>query len=63
MKFEDLPIELTRTKWYKNGWRKDIKESGTIADLLKVWDIDDPDENSEMAQVLRHLRDALKYGR
>ena len=60
MKFEDLPILLDETEYTSGGWHRTIKKQGTIADLLETWDIDDPDEDSTMAQVLRHLRDALK---
>ena len=60
MKFEDLPIILDKTEFSDYSVIRVIKENGTIADLLKVWDIDDPDEDSEMAQVLRHLRNVCK---
>ena len=56
MKFEDLPIIFDETEYHKDGWKRDVRRQSTISELLKTWDIDDPTENSEMAQVLRHLR-------
>jgi len=56
MKFEDLPIEIKEYEYNKDGWSRKVKKPGTIADLLEIWPIDDPNEDSEMAQVLRHLR-------
>jgi hypothetical protein len=54
-KFEDLPI--TFDDYEINGeWRRRTTRTGTISDLLKIWIIDDPYEDSQMAQVLRHLR-------
>lgn len=54
-KFEDLPIIFD--DYETDGeWRRRVKRQGTIADLLKIWDIDDEYEDSEMAQVLRHLK-------
>jgi hypothetical protein len=56
--FLDLPITLSSTEW--NGeWSRQVERLGTVKDLLATWDIDDPDEQSEMAQVLRHLRTAV----
>jgi len=56
--FLDLPITLTSTEW--NGeWSRQVERVGAVKDLLATWDIDDPDEQSEMAQVLRHLRTAI----
>jgi hypothetical protein len=55
MNFEDLPIMLDSTE-YQDGWQRDIKKQGTIADLLEIWDINNPSENSVMAQVLRLLK-------
>jgi hypothetical protein len=54
-RFEDLPI-LIADEEYKNGWRRTFKKEGTIADLLDIWDIDDDENMSEMAQVLRYLK-------
>lgn len=59
-KFEDLPILLYETEYKSGGWHRSVKKQRTIADLLKIWDIDDPDEISEIAQVLRHLRRAIE---
>ena len=58
IKFEDLPIIVQ--DYEKNGeWTRTVKRQTTIAELLKNWDIDDPNEMTEMAQVLRHLRDYM----
>ena len=55
--FLALPITLRSTEW--NGeWSRTVARFGTVSDLLETWDIDDPDEQAEIAQVLRHLRDA-----
>jgi hypothetical protein len=55
--FLELPITHYETEW--NGeWSRRVAREGTVMDLLNTWDIDDPDERSEIAQVLRHLRDA-----
>jgi len=55
MKFEDLPILLEETET-KDGWHRSVLKQGAIADLLKIWDIDDPEETCAIVQVLRHLR-------
>jgi len=55
--FLALPITHIETEW--NGeWSRRVTREGTVKDLLDTWDIDDPDEQAEIAQVLRHLRDA-----
>ena len=55
--FLELPITHFETEW--NGeWSRRVAREGTVRDLLNTWDIDDPDERAEIAQVLRHLRDA-----
>jgi hypothetical protein len=55
--FLGLPITHVETEW--NGeWSRRVTRCGTVKDLLDTWDIDDPNEQSEIAQVLRHLRDA-----
>lgn len=55
MNFTDLPIEFNETE--QNGeWTRRTKRQGTVAELLSIWNIDDDNEQSEMAQVLRHLR-------
>jgi hypothetical protein len=57
-KFESLPI--ISTEWERNGeWTRPIQRTRTIAELCQTWNIDDPSEMSEMAQVLRYLRDAM----
>ena len=57
-KFEDLPIFIDET--IRDGeWSKTVKRETTISELLEIWDIDDVTDESEMAQVLRHLRAAL----
>lgn len=59
--FLELPITHFETEW--NGeWSRQVAREGTVRDLLNTWDIDDPDERSEIAQVLRHLRDAMRKG-
>ena len=58
MDFKDLPIDLDEDE-VRDGWRRTVMRKGTIADLLEIWDIDDPCETSAMAQVLRHLRDIM----
>lgn len=56
--FEDLPIVFD--DYETDGeWRRRVKRQGTVKDLLEIWDIDDECEDSEMAQVLRHLRRVL----
>jgi len=58
-KFESL--QIISTDWERDGeWTRPIKRTQTIAELCQTWDIDDPSEMSEMAQVLRYLRDAMK---
>jgi hypothetical protein len=53
--FEDLPI--TVGDWVTKGeYRKQIKRDTTIRELLDTWDIDDPAEDTEIAQVMRLLR-------
>ena len=57
-KFEDLPIVFD--DYEQDGeWRRRVKRQGTIKELLEIWDIDDPHEDTEIAQVLRHLRRVL----
>jgi hypothetical protein len=56
MRFEDLPIIFDEVE--KNGeWTRRVNRIGTISELLEIWNIDDENETSEMAQVLRHLRE------
>ena len=56
--FKDLPIVLKETE--RNGeWSRAVYRDSSIAELLETWNIDDPQEESEMAQVLRYLRDAV----
>ena len=54
--FLDLPITFDDEEVNADGWRRRIRREGTVRELLEIWDIDDPAEVSEMAQVLRHLR-------
>lgn len=57
--FLSLPIYFDEEE--KSGeWTRKVKRKGTIAELLEVWDIDDESETSEMAQVLRHLRNYVR---
>lgn len=58
--FLALPIDLPETEYLPNGWRRQVVRKATVADLLKIWDIDDPTETCEMAQVLRHLRQIMR---
>ncbi len=59
IKFEDLPINIEETE-YLGGWQRRIAKKGTIKDLLEIWDIADESETSEMAQVLRHLKNIME---
>jgi hypothetical protein len=54
--FADLPIVFEEDETNEKGWRRKTKRLGSVRELLKIWDIDDPHEQSEMAQVLRHLK-------
>jgi hypothetical protein len=57
--FEDLPISIRgRSPVSHNTYQITINQI-TIKDLLDIWNIDDIYEDSEMAQVLRHLRAAV----
>ena len=57
--FLSLPIYFDEEE--KSGeWTRKVRRKGTIAELLEVWDIDDESETSEMAQVLRHLRNYVR---
>lgn len=60
MKFEDLPILFDIRETKPGGWSRTGKREGTIAELLETWDIDNPYEDSEMAQVLRLLKTAME---
>jgi hypothetical protein len=62
VRFEDLPITFEDDVVVSDcgSWHRFIEREGTIAELLETWDIDNPFENSAMAQVLRHLRDSIK---
>ena len=55
--FLNLPISFSYTE-SRGGWTREMKRLGTVRELLEIWDIDDPNEDSEMAQVLRLLRTA-----
>ena len=59
--FLSLPIIFTETQ-QMGEWLRPIERDGTVEELLNTWNIDDPSENSEMAQVLRHLRRVLNDG-
>ncbi|MGD9157241.1 MAG: hypothetical protein PVG39_02430 [Desulfobacteraceae bacterium] len=59
--FENLPIILDDTEKTVDGWSRNIRRPGTVAELLEIWDIDDEYEDSAMAQVLRHLRRVMQY--
>ena len=58
-RFEDLPIEIDDTEYRPGGWHRSTTKNGTIADLLETWNIDDPTESCEFAQVLRYLKQAM----
>jgi len=56
--FLSLPILFD--DWEADGvWRRTVKRASSVAELLETWDIDDEAETSAMAQVLRHLRNAM----
>lgn len=58
---EFLALPITFDEYEQNGeWRRQVRREGTIAELLEVWDIDNESEVSEMAQVLRHLRNYVR---
>jgi hypothetical protein len=53
--FMDLPMAIKTREW--NGeWSRLVTRSGTIRDILDDWDIDDERDQSEVCQLLRHLR-------
>jgi len=54
--WKDLPIEMDDVE-RKDGWVRHTKRNTTVAELLDTWNIDNESECSEIAQVLRHLRD------
>lgn len=56
-KFLNLPITFSYME-SRGGWTRQMKRLGTVKELLEIWDIDDPEQDSEMAQVLRLLRTA-----
>lgn len=57
--FLSLPINFEEMKWEgPHGWK--VTRQGKVAELLEIWNIDDENEKSEMAQVLRHLREAMR---
>lgn len=56
--FLDLPIAFDEDEVNADGWRRRVSRQGTVCELLETWNIDDPNETSAMAQVLRHLRNA-----
>ena len=56
--FENLPLELDDIET-QGGWTRKVRKLGTVAGLLDTWELDNPDDMSEMAQVLRHLRNAM----
>ena len=55
---ELLPITFDSVE-RKEGWSRTIERVGTVGELFEIWDIDNPEETSEMAQVLRLLRTAM----
>lgn len=57
--FLNLPIMIKDDEINAEGWRRPIMRQSTIRELLDTWNIDDETEQSEMAQVLRHLRTAI----
>ena len=59
--FLKLPITFMEDQ-RMGEWLRPIQRDGTVEELLDTWNIDDPSENSEMAQVLRHLRRVLNDG-
>lgn len=61
--FLSLPIMFSDHESMEGGWTRSIKRKGTVAELLDIWDIDSDYEWSEMAQVLRHLRRAIRQSK
>jgi hypothetical protein len=60
-RFEDLPILFTLTTPASAlGPGHCERRSGTIAELLELWNLDNPNELALMAQVLRHLKEATR---
>jgi hypothetical protein len=57
-KFLNLPIVLDEIERQPGGWTRTVKKNGSIKDLLVIWNIDNDNDTSEMAQVLRHLKNA-----
>ena len=53
--FMDLPMTLLSREW-DGEWSRLTMRSGTIRDILDDWDIDDEQDQSEVCQLLRHLR-------
>lgn len=51
----DLPI-VFREREAHGEWTRETERAGTVRELLEIWDLNNPGERSEMAQVLRHLR-------
>ena len=61
-RFEDLPIKISDYEFSQEGWRRPTTRDGTVAELLTTWDIDDPSEQTEIAQVMRYLRRIMETG-
>lgn len=61
MKFEDLPITSDVIERKPGGWHRWVKKEITIKDLIEdaVLALDDPEDQSELTQILRHLRNAM----
>lgn len=56
--FLNLPIFITECEYKKGGWTRSIKTKKNINDLLETWNIEEGE--SEMEQVLRHLRTQIR---
>ena len=62
-RFYNLPIILNDIERQSGGWTRVVKKNGSIKDILEIWDIDnidDHDDDTEMVQVLRHLKNACE---
>lgn len=59
-RFYNLPIVMNEIETQPGGWTRNIQKNGTVKDLLNIWNIDGEKDMSEMAQVLRHLKNACE---
>ena len=62
VKFEDLPIiKDDEDIIIKDGeaYKRSIKKETTMSYLLDIWNIDDPNEDCAIAQVMRYLKNLM----